>query len=108
MGLGKYEVKNQVVQPVVRALKRATGNNPITNTILDTAGMAAPAVGWRSAARAASPLVKPALAAGALILATPRRAGGYDQVTGPNAYYNNPGLKRNQTPRPRIQSRILN
>jgi hypothetical protein len=104
MGLGKYEVKSQAVQPVIRTLKRATGNKPVTNAILDTAGLVAPSLGWRSVARAAGPLVKPALAAGALILATPQRAGGYDQVTGPNAYYNNPGLKKNQTPKPRIRA----
>ena len=104
MGLGKYEVKSQAVQPVVRTLKRVTGNKPVTNAVLDTAGLVAPSLGWRGAARALAPLAKPALAAGALILATPQRAGGYDQVTGPNAFDNHPSRrKKNQTPQPSNQ-----
>ena len=103
LGLGKYEVKSQTVNPVVRTLKSATGNKPVTNAVLDTAGLVAPSLSWRGLATKAGPLVKPALAAGALILATPQRAGGYDQVTGPNAYDKNPALRKNQTPRPRIQ-----
>ena len=103
-GMGRYYAKDQIAQPVVNTLKRATGNKPVTNAVLDTAGLVAPSLSWRGLASKAGPLVKPALAAGALILATPQRAGGYDQVTGPNAYHKNPALKKNQTPRPRIRA----
>ena len=109
MGLGKYEVKSQAVNPVINTLKRATGNKPVTNAVLDTAGFVAPSLSWKGAARGAArvlaPLAKPALAAGALILATPQRAGGYDQVTGPNAFDNHPSRrKKNQTPQPSNQT----
>ena len=105
MGLGKYEVKSQAVNPVINTLKKATGNKPVTNAVLDTAGFVAPSLSWKGLARAAAPLAKPALAAGALILATPQRAGGYDQVTGPNAFDNHPARrKKNQTPQPSNQT----
>ena len=105
MGLGKYEVKSQAVNPVINTLKKATGNKPVTNAVLDTAGMVAPSLSWKGAARALAPLAKPALAAGAMILATPQRAGGYDQVTGPNAFDNHPARrKKNQTPQPTNQT----
>ena len=105
MGLGKYEVKSQAVNPVINTLKRVTGNKPVTNAVLDTAGFVAPSLSWKGLARAAAPLAKPALAAGALILATPQRAGGYDQVTGPNAFDNHPARrKKNQTSQPSNQT----
>ena len=105
MGLGKYEVKSQAVNPVINTLKKATGNKPVTNAVLDTAGFVAPSLSWKGAARALAPLAKPALAAGAMILATPQRAGGYDQVTGPNAFDNHPSRrKKNQTPQPSNQT----
>ena len=105
MGLGKYEVKSQAVNPVINTLKKATGNKPVTNAVLDNSGLVAPSLSWKGLARAAAPLAKPALAAGALILATPQRAGGYDQVTGPNAFDNHPARrKKNQTPQPSNQT----
>ena len=105
MGLGKYEVKSQAVNPVINTLKKATGNKPVTNAVLDTAGFVAPSLSWKGLARAAAPLATPALAAGAFILATPQRAGGYDQVTGPNAFDNHPARrKKNQTSQPSNQT----
>ena len=103
-GIGRYYAKDQIAQPVVNTLKRATGNKPVTNAVLDTAGLVAPSMSWRGLARAAGPLAKPALAAGALVLATPTSTSKYDQVTGPNAYDKNPALRKNQTPRPRIRA----
>jgi len=91
LGLGKYEVKTRVASPVVNALKRVTGNKPVTNAALDAAEFVAPMVPWRKAAAFAA---KPAAIAGAAILATPTSTSRYDQVTGPNAYYNRPGYKK--------------
>ena len=91
LGLGKFEVKTRVASPVVNALKRVTGNKPVTNAALDAAEFVAPMVPWRKAAAFAA---KPAAIAGAAILATPTSTSRYDQVTGPNAYYNRPGYKK--------------
>jgi hypothetical protein len=91
MGLLKYGVKDDIAASGINVLRRATGNNPRVRGALDAAEFVAPMVPWRKAAAFAA---KPAAIAGAAILATPTSTSRYDQVTGPNAYYNRPGYKK--------------
>ena len=91
MGLLKYGVKDDIAASGINVLRRATGNNPRVKGALDAAEFVAPMVPWRKAAAFAA---KPAAIAGAAILATPTSTSRYDQVTGPNAYYNRPGYKK--------------
>jgi hypothetical protein len=46
--LGKMAVKDYALSPVKTRIKSATGNNPVTNQLIDYAADAATVVPWRS------------------------------------------------------------
>lgn len=50
-GFGKWWVKDELLEPVTKPLKRVTGNNPVTNTAIDSVSQAVATVPWRQTIR---------------------------------------------------------